>query len=176
MENPERLDQGRINAMLLSIDPGNVKSAYVIVENYEIFDKGILLNEDLLDVIYDFRWRSNHDMAIEMIASYGMAVGQTVFETVFWIGRFWQYAISEEMCCTKVYRKDVKMYLCNSMRAKDANIRQAILDRYEPSGGGKVPQVGTKSNPGPLYGVSKDVWAALGVAITYQNDPQFKTT
>ena len=60
------------------------------------------------------------------------------------------------------------MYLCNSMRAKDSNIRQAILDRYPTTGGGKCPQVGTKKEPGPLYGVSKDVWAAIGVGLTYQ--------
>ena len=67
----------------------------------------------------------------------------------------------------QVYRKDVKMHLCGSMRAKDTNIRQAIIDRYPASGGGKCPQIGTKKEPGPLYGVSKDIWSALAVAITY---------
>ena len=55
------------------------------------------------------------------------------------------------------------MYLCHSMKAKDGNIRQAILDLY----GGKDVALGNKKRPGPLYGVSKDIWAALAVAITY---------
>lgn len=157
--------------MLLAIDPGNMKSAYVEMSSSgKMTSFGILENAQMLLYI-DGMW-SDSTLAIEMIASYGMAVGQTVFETVFWIGRFWERFGMENR--VKVYRKDVKMYMCNSMRAKDSNIRQSILDRYEPSGGGKVPQIGTKSSPGPLYGVSKDVWAAIGVAITYQNDPQFK--
>jgi hypothetical protein len=99
-----------------------------------------------------------------MIACYGMPVGATVFETCVWIGRFIE-AWGDEF--TKVYRKETKMHLCQTMRAKDSNIRQAIIDRYPATGGGKKPQIGTKAQPGPLYGVSKDVWAALAVAITF---------
>src|SRR5690606_4735562 len=63
---------------------------------------------------------------------------------------------------TKVYRKDVKLHLCGSPRAKDANIRQSLLDRFGP---GKEKAVGTKQNPGPLYGVKSHMWAALAVAV-----------
>ena len=48
-------------------------------------------------------------------------------------------------------------------KAKDSNIRQAIMDRY---GSTREAAIGTKKNPQELYGVSKDIWAALGVAIT----------
>ena len=124
----------------------------------------------LRDDIYQgvFYERKCEVMAIEMVASYGMAVGKTVFETCMWIGRFmeaWESATGTKP--QQVYRKDVKMHLCGSMRAKDTNIRQAIIDRYPASGGGKCPQIGTKKEPGPLYGVSKDIWSALAVAITY---------
>ena len=72
----------------------------------------------------------------------------------------------------RVYRKQkaecesVCMHLCKNNRAKDGNVRQAILDRYPATGGGKNPQVGTKKAPGPLYGVSGHAWQALAVAIT----------
>jgi hypothetical protein len=59
-----------------------------------------------------------------------------------------------------VYRKDVKLLLCGSPRAKDANIRQALLDLLGPQG--------TKAKPGPTYGVKSHAWAALGVAVTAQ--------
>ena len=98
-------------------------------------------------------------LAIEMVASYGMPVGKEVFRTVWWSGRFAQawihYQRSEPI---EVYRKDVKLYLCNSPRAKDANIRQALIDLIGPQG--------TKKNPGPTYGVKSHAWAALGVAVT----------
>ena len=90
-----------------------------------------------------------------------MAVGAEVFRTVHWSGRF-----AEALHPTPVFllpRKAVKIHLCNSLRAKDANIRQALLDRY----GGKSAAVGRKAEPGPLYGVHADVWAALAVAVTY---------
>jgi hypothetical protein len=60
-----------------------------------------------------------------------------------------------------IYRKDEKMNLCHSMKAKDANIRQALIDRFGV--------VGTKKSPGWFYGVSKDVWAAIAVGVTYHD-------
>jgi hypothetical protein len=101
--------------------------------------------------------RRNGPIAIEMIASYGMAVGADVFQTCVEIGRFVEVA---EGNVSLVFRRDVKMHLCGSARAKDANIRQAMLDRLGP--------VGTKKAPGPLYGVKSHIWAALAVAITHE--------
>jgi len=147
---------------ILAIDPGNEKSAYVCYDDGKMGKFGILPNKEVLDVIQT-TWGVD-EFVIEMIACYGMPVGKTVFDTCVWIGRFIE-AWGDDY--TKVYRKDVKMHLCHSMRAKDANIRQAIIDRYPATGGGKTPQIGTKKQPGPLYGVSKDVWAAIGVAITF---------
>jgi hypothetical protein len=60
----------------------------------------------------------------------------------------------------------VKSYLCGSQQAKDANIRQALINLYPPTGGGKVPQIGVQGNEGPLYGIKSHMWAALGVAAT----------
>lgn len=115
-------------------------------------------------------------LAIEMVACYGMAVGKTVFETCVWTGRFierWSMLGGPFM---QVYRKEVKMHLCNGVRAKDSNVRQAIIDLYLPEGGGRNPQVGTKLQPGPLYGVSNDIWAALGVAITAGHTIAYENT
>jgi len=54
---------------------------------------------------------------------------------------------------------DVKMHLCNSSRAKDSNIRQALIDRFEPD----LPP---KCRPkGILKGISKDCWQALALAV-----------
>jgi len=41
-----------------------------------------------------------------------------------------------------------------------------LIDRYGGVGG-KRAAIGLKASPGPLHGVSKDVWAALAVAVTY---------
>ena len=85
-------------------------------------------------------YNSEYDLlVIEMIASYEMAVGQTVFETCVWIGRFVEIASFNNIKFEYIYRKDEKMNLCYSMKAKDSNIRQALIDRFGP--------VGTKKNP-----------------------------
>jgi hypothetical protein len=162
-------------AKILAIDPGNEYSAYVgyDTESREIVCKGKVLNEVLLELIEECVLYGD-DLAIEMPACYGMAVGGTVMHTCRWVGIF-QHAF-ELSKSRLVYRKaqnkedgieGVCMHICKNNRAKDSNIRQAIIDRYPATGGGKTPQVGTKSQPGPLYGVSKDVWAALAVAITF---------
>lgn len=143
--------------MILAIDPGPVDSAWVILDKeLKPIKFGKVKNIELLAVCMDINYGPDCELAIEMVASYGMAVGQEVFETVFWIGRFWQ---AFDAVRTKVYRKDVKMNLCGSMKAKDSNVRQALIDRFGP--------VGTKKKPGWFYGVSKDVWSAIAVGVTY---------
>ena len=59
-------------------------------------------------------------------------------------------------------RQTVKATLCHDTRAKDANVRQALLDRF-----GGSAAIGRKATPGPLYGVSRDVWSALALAVCY---------
>lgn len=161
---------------ILAIDPGSEQSAYVVYEAGNILEHDILENDLLRCKLVTDRVAKKltfDQMAIEMVASYGMPVGKSVFETCVWIGRFIE--ASMELRTHKVYRSEVKMHLCNSMRAKDSNIRQALIDRYPATGGGKCPQIGTKKQQGPLYGVSKDVWSALAVAVTFeaQQKPAF---
>lgn len=151
---------------ILALDPGNTQTGYAVLEmpEFRLIKFGKTDNTSLLtlvansDVLYDV-----DAVAIEMVASYGMAVGREVFETCVWIGRFHQAA--DHPNTHYVYRKDEKQILCGSLKAKDANIRQALIDRYAKHDlkNGK----GTKANPDVFYGVSKDVWAAIAVGVTY---------
>ncbi len=151
--------------MLIAIDPGPRESAWVRMEADIPLQFAIEPNEEVLAKLRHQRFPHGAHLAIEMVASYGMAVGKDVFNTCVWIGRFIQAWGGPH---TLVYRQDVKLTICHDSRARDSNIRQAIIDRYPPTGGGKVPQIGTKAKPGPLYGVTKDVWSALAVALTWQ--------
>ena len=130
-----------------------------------MLEHGLLPCYALVRALRSGNFRSRPDcLAVEMIASYGMAVGASVFETCTWIGRF-EEAWAARRCESEMHRvkrHEVKMAVCHDSRAKDANIRQALLDRW----GGKEQAVGTKKRPGPLYGVKKDIWAALAVAVT----------
>lgn len=151
---------------ILAIDPGTEKSGWCVFDLGAVIRSGVAPNPELLTYLQRGHFRINgYRLAIEMVASYGMPVGREVFETVRWIGRFQQAWHSPE-AVELVYRRDVKLYLCGSPRAKDANIRQALLDMFPRTGGGKTPQIGTKAQPGPLYGVSSHAWSALAVALT----------
>lgn len=143
---------------ILAIDPGSEKSAWVIWNGKEILAKGITDNNELNPYAHNIseKW---DDAVIEMVACYGMPVGKEVFDTCVWIGRFQEQFIQSGNEATFLYRKDVKVHLCHSMKANDSNIRQALIDRF-----GKP---GTKKVPGILYGVHKDMWAALAVAVTW---------
>lgn len=154
--------------ILVAIDPGPTESAYVLYNGDRPTRFGKVLNEELLAWLRSWDHNSGpflyaDHLAIEMIASYGMAVGREVFETCVWIGKYLEAAGRAES--TLVYRRDVKLHLCGQARAKDSNVRQALIDRY----GGKDKAIGKKATPGPLYGVSADVWQALAVAVTWSD-------
>lgn len=174
--------------LILAIDPGTTKSAFVLFDrnNYKIEKHGILENNELLNMLRTIR--KDVDFVIEMVASYGMAVGESVFETVFWIGRFWEAKLASTK--TRIKRKQVTMEICKSARAKDSNIRKSLIDMF----GGQEKAIGNikckkckgkgwfgagrktcpeckgkcwEYPPGPLYGIANDEWQALALAITY---------
>lgn len=165
--------------MIFAIDPGNEYSAYVLLnDDLSVVRKDKVENWELLEIIHTLFYLENYDnvlkpnikhVAIEAVASYGMAVGKTVFDTCIWIGRFYQ-AIYEQVGVksTFIYRKDEKMCLCGSMKAKDSNIRQALIDRFAKHDfkNGK----GTKKNPDWFYGFKADIWASYAVAVTYHDN------
>lgn len=142
--------------LILALDPGPSQTGWCLYAEGKVIGSGVEDNSQMLKHLGEYKPPAVR-LAIEMIASYGMAVGKDVFETVRWIGRY-QQAWFEPEGVVLVYRKDVKMHLCQSPRAKDANIRQALIDRLGPQG--------TKKEPGPTYGVKSHAWAALAVAVT----------
>lgn len=147
--------------MILAIDPALGRTAYVLMnQQFKPVEFGIKENFEMLDIMAEICKRNKPIIvAIEMIACYGMAVSKTVFETCVWIGRFQQLAYSHGIPVEFVYRKDVKMNICGQMRAKDANVNQALRDRFG--------EVGVKKNQGFFYGFKADIWAAYAVGVTW---------
>lgn len=153
---------------LLAIDPGPVRSALIMLDDDGQIVRGpsatfgIERNERIALLLAALARTGLVDLVlIEKVESFGMPVGVEVLETVYWTGRFAQAALP--LTVRRIGRKTIKIAICGSVRAKDANIRAALLDRY----GGKS-SIGTKKSPGPLYGVSRDLWSALALAIAYQ--------
>lgn len=156
---------------LLSIDPANVKTAFCVIRLSDMrpVDKGKIENEAFWDMLpFLFKTYNITDIAIEYIQSFGMAVGATVFDTLFFIGRLWERIGSikdEDARMEKVYRKDEKMAICGSTQAKDGNIRIALIDRFAEHD--KKNGKGTKKEPDWFYGFAADMWQAYAVGIGY---------
>lgn len=157
--------------MIIGLDPGTTQSAWCELFNGAPQQASIVPNDLMLDFLRGRvgNWKPETDLlALEMVAAMGMPVGKEVFETVRWIGRFQEAWEHRRGSVQLVYRREVKLFHCESSRANDATIRAALLDRYGP---GRVIAIGTKSEPGPCYGIKGDEWSALAVALTAEGNP-----
>ncbi|TAL42599.1 MAG: hypothetical protein EPN91_07925 [Salinibacterium sp.] len=164
---------------VLAIDPGPEQSAWLILDTPgglaagRVVDFGLWETEEVRELCRvigsthvghapnDAEPAAIDVAAIEWVEGYGMIVGREVFETVHWAGRMTEAIAVQGIPVAQVSRRSVKVAICGDTKAKDTNIRQALIDRF---GGAKA--IGTKAAPGPLYGITKDVWSALAIAVT----------
>jgi hypothetical protein len=135
---------------VLGVDPSNTRHAWALLEDGKLLGSGRDFTECAL-------WRSADRVVIEMIASYGMAVGAHTFDTCVEIGILMHQLAMENKRISRITRIEVKRIVCRSVSANDTNIRAAIIDRF---GGPTAIKKG-----GPLHGVAKDTWAAIAVAL-----------
>ncbi len=152
--------------MIIAIDPGNIRSAYCIIDDsLKPIEFNKLDNGAMLGFVAGYH-EGIDTVVIEKVASYGMPVGAEVFETCIWIGRFTE-AARRTYNVEYVFRIDEKLDICHDSRAKDANIRRALIDRFATHDfkNGK----GTKDRPDWFYGFVADVWAAYAVGVTYMD-------
>ena len=153
---------------VFAIDPGPTQSAYVMWEENKISNHAKLDNEQIHDVVrrvVDINTSKEVVFAIEHMQCFGMPVGAEVFETAYFIGELRELIELAGFEWKKVMRSQVKMHHCHNMRAKDANIRAALIDKYGPPG--------VKKSPGVTYGLSGDMWSAFAIA-TYISETMGK--
>lgn len=157
---------------LLAIDPGNTESAFAYIDPTDCSPRhfGKIPNAQLYSDISRGALCADYT-AIEMIASYGMPVGQEVFDTCVWIGRY--AGLIEDLRgqpCELIKRQPVRLHHCHSTKATDATVTQALRDRFaygQPNYG-----KGTKTAPGWFYGFKADIWQAYALAV-YAADQLF---
>ena len=149
--------------VILAIDPGQHESGFVEYDTdlCKILDLGIPKNEEMLQKII----ACGRKPAVEYPSPRGQPMYTQIVDTIAWIGRFIQVTPTKSIY--KIDRKDVKMILCGNTKASDSNVNAAIMSCFPETGGGARGQIGTKDQPGPLYGVKKHIWPALGVMIVH---------
>lgn len=161
--------------IILALDPGCEQTAFVLYDSRRsqdpIAEHGILANAEMLDRISDWAAckvlgdAAPDVLAIEQVGCYGMKVGKTIFDTVFWAGRFAQAWCGQFV---QIPRRDIKIKLCGHSKFKDKHVRRALIEKF----GGDTKAVGNKKSPGPLFKITSHAWAALAVAVYHaENQP-----
>ncbi len=151
-------------SLLFAVDPGTLQSALVVLEQTPtgttVREHHTALNAVILAKLHCAPLGAQ--LVIEAVQPMGMPIGYETMETIWWSGRFHETWPNEDRY--RIPRGHIKMHLCGSMRATDANVRQALFDRFGP---GKELAVGTIKKRGPLYGLRGHDMAALAVGVTW---------
>ena len=164
---------------ILALDPGSSETGWVLMEDDgAVLAHGKDANQQLLEwyrctlVNDDEALEAGDLVVLEFMSPRGMATSEHEFDALWWAGRLTE-ALDETglVRIERVSREEVKFVLLRARNVKgaDAAIRTVLIDRYA-AGGGKGSAVGTKAQPGPLYGIKADEWAALAVACAWRDD------
>ena len=127
--------------MLLCLDPGPVKTAWLLFQDGKPIKWGHQPNHEVLGLRFYDEYKGPQ-LVIEEIVSYGMGFDKHLRDTIAWSGAFafaWGGAdavTGSTESVRWVKRQDVKLYLCERTRGvNDATVRAALIDRY---GGAKA--------------------------------------
>ena len=158
---------------ICAIDPGTVKSGFVIYETETslLCRHGHVSNDELsraLNLATDI-----DAIVVERFESFGRNFGESCILTIFAIGQFDAFWRGPRYY---IKRSEIKRWLTGNKRHTDRHVKAALLDRW----GGVDKAVGSKKSGhcGPLYGLkTSHCWAALAVAVYFQDEiePHRKT-
>jgi hypothetical protein len=122
--------------LILGVDPGPAESAYALIgqemsgsisDPFRIHESAKVENRYLLGRLSVLR--PSH-VALESIQSYGMAVGRSVFDTCFTIGRILQVCDDHKIPCTLYPRPEYTRRICGVGKVNDSILRQSLLLRF----------------------------------------------
>lgn len=164
---------------IFAIDPGPEKSAYVEYSpdpgwpGAPILCSGQLGNDEMWMVLADPLPRTG---VIEVMQSYMLRVGESIFRTCEWIGRFdhlW-HQVHADRWLQRLTKPEVSHHLCGRRNATKADLRGVLYQKF--GDGSRRSAMGVKKAPGPLYGLIGDhVWDALALAVTWHEQNQAAT-
>ncbi len=153
--------EGGYNMIICGIDPGTETSGVCV---WDTVKQGVICSDSVADnryigvsgVVGFVRYIADR-YVIEDITCYGMPVGKEVFETCKLIGRL-QERLDNPIVIAK---RDVQLHFCNTTKAKDANIKRVLKDRFG--------EKGTRKNPGITYGLKDHAWDSFALCIWYED-------
>lgn len=163
--------------IILGIDPGPVKSAYVYLCGMTILKAGYADNSVVLYKIQD----SNYDlMAVEGVRSFGpkKRTGNSTIITCELAGIFYQAARSRGKLADILYSNTTRRNGARSIRGYFGNRSRDDMHKVIKD---IIPGCyGDKKNPGPLYMTTREAkkqdhrLCAAEVAVVYQGSKQYQ--
>jgi hypothetical protein len=142
---------------ILAIDPGNVISGYVIISaeskaKFKILEHGSIANLELLNKI-NVSSKFIDVALIEMIQSYNQPVGNTVFDTCRWVGKYELMLEQARIKKALIPRPSIIAHHLGAIAQKsaDSKIRQRLLKDFKED----------------CKGVTSHAWQALALAVMY---------
>lgn len=140
--------------LVIGIDPGTKQSAYVAWDGEFVRELGTVENPALA------KYLRTADRAacvvFESVESYGMNVGRSIFQTIFWTGRLFQIArdtIGPKQV-SRLPRRAVKKHLQLGPGAGDKDVRRALIRRLD-------------RHPEQWHNLKSHQWSALAIAVTW---------
>lgn len=132
--------------VIICFDPGNDLTGWCVysVEDKILFYKNKEDNLKVIEKFKEFFQKYNIlQVGIEYPSSYGMSVGQSLYDTCTFVGILIQISKNNNVNPELVFRKSVKMFLCNSVRAKDAEVNLRVREYFGEDN--------TIKSPNPFY-------------------------
>lgn len=150
---------------VLAIDPGPLRSHAAVVWISGGVPRVIVHAALTTDAVIELARRSEVEaVVIEQITSYGMPVGQEVFDTCVVIGRIVEACTHNGVECHLIPRYEVKRAILGRTRGTDGEVWKGVIGLC-----GGASAVGRKGNPGPLYGVHGHCRQAVALGISQLN-------
>jgi hypothetical protein len=151
----------------LAIDPGPVKSGFVRLINGSLAEAGHYENEQVLAMIHYERI-----VLVEWVQFQGKKVGNDVFRTAQICGDYRDRCRTTGCQYHEMTRSKVSQSLLGYCGSK-TEVKRWVIQTYPATGGGKVPQIGTDSERGPLYKMregGKHSWDALALFLAARKE------
>ena len=145
----------------IGIDPGNEKSAVVVVQKYrdDLFiklEQFLLADNEIIKknlsqyIIHECNETDNCFFAIETLQSYGNKFSQTLIDTAIFIGELKQLIESRaNKSPALISRKAITGYWCGTANANDSMVRARMQEIFAGQN---------------LAGIKYDLWSALAIA------------
>lgn len=158
--------------IIISYDPGNEQTGWVVAleDNSKLIYKNKDLNTICFQKTKEFTEKYNVvKVGCEYPSSYGMMTNQSLLDTCTFCGILGWYFRERNIPFELIFRKSIKMFLCGSVRAKDAEVNSRVREYLGEDHTIKNPNLyywneEVENNGGARY-CQGDIYASLAVLL-----------